>query len=203
VRPRQQGFTLLELLLAMTILGLIMAALSGGLQFGARVWESGAARAEALTERGVAQNLLRRLLAQAYPMPAAGAESQQVLFSGTRERIVFVALAPAQAAAGFYRFDLQRAGGSLTLGWQPLGQPDDEGTQQTVLLEDVDTVECAFWGAGGDGRPPGWQTQWTAAATLPALVRIAITFADRRRRSETLVIRPMIDRGAAGLSDLR
>jgi prepilin-type N-terminal cleavage/methylation domain-containing protein len=39
-RATEHGFTLLELLVAITLLGLLMAALFGGLRLGARVWET-------------------------------------------------------------------------------------------------------------------------------------------------------------------
>ena len=42
---RQAGFTLLELLIAFTLLALIMTALTGGLRFAGKAWEGGEARA--------------------------------------------------------------------------------------------------------------------------------------------------------------
>ena len=35
----EAGFTLLELLISMTLLGLLMLVVLGGLRFGARAWE--------------------------------------------------------------------------------------------------------------------------------------------------------------------
>ena len=37
----ERGFTLLELLISMSLLGLLMLGLFGGLRLGARVWEAG------------------------------------------------------------------------------------------------------------------------------------------------------------------
>ena len=48
----ERGFTLLELLIAMTLLGLLMLGLFGGLRLGARVWEAGDARAAYEAEAG-------------------------------------------------------------------------------------------------------------------------------------------------------
>ena len=41
---RNAGFTLVELLVAITLLALVSAALFGGLRFGARAWESATSR---------------------------------------------------------------------------------------------------------------------------------------------------------------
>ena len=40
-RLRQGGFTLLELLIAITLLGLILVLLFGGLRLGMRSWDAG------------------------------------------------------------------------------------------------------------------------------------------------------------------
>ena len=109
------------------------------------------------------------------------------------ERVAFVGLAPAQAAgSGFHLFTLDLADGSLLLGWRPLRGAED--VEQTVLLEGVEALELAYYDAGGDDAPAAWRSAWTATARLPALVRIAITFADPARPRQELVVRPMIER---------
>ena len=46
VSSRSAGFTLLELIIAIALVGLVAVALAGGIRLGARVWEAGDARAE-------------------------------------------------------------------------------------------------------------------------------------------------------------
>ena len=68
--PVDQGFTLLELLVAITLLGLLMAALFGGLRLGARVWETGETRLDASARVQIVQDFLRQRLAEALPLEA-------------------------------------------------------------------------------------------------------------------------------------
>lgn len=67
------GFTLLELLVALTVLGVLMVLMFGGLRFGARVWESGDASLRAMAEMQTAAGLIRRQISQAMPTAADGA----------------------------------------------------------------------------------------------------------------------------------
>ena len=64
-RGGASGFTLVELLVALTLFGVISVVIMGGLRFGTRVWETGNDRAEVLAEVDAVQGILRRYMAQA------------------------------------------------------------------------------------------------------------------------------------------
>ncbi|MEE9250386.1 MAG: prepilin-type N-terminal cleavage/methylation domain-containing protein, partial [Alphaproteobacteria bacterium] len=65
---RERGFTLLEVLIAMTLLGLIMMLLFGGLRLGTRAWETNSDRVEEISQIEISHQIIRRMLAQAYPL---------------------------------------------------------------------------------------------------------------------------------------
>lgn len=67
------GFTLLELLAALTVLGVLMVLMFGGLRFGARVWERGEGDLRAMVEMQAVTSLIRRQVSQAMPSSAATA----------------------------------------------------------------------------------------------------------------------------------
>lgn len=67
---REVGFTLLELLIAITILGLLATILFGGLRFGTRVWNTGDQALERFSEVQSAYEVMRRTLTRAVPLPS-------------------------------------------------------------------------------------------------------------------------------------
>jgi general secretion pathway protein J len=175
---QERGFTLLELLLAITILGLLMSVLAGGLRFGARAWESGDARAEELTELAVVQGFLRRLIGQAQPLASREASGFVPAFTGGSEAMALVALSPAHLGeGGFHAFSIgfEEAGGGrrLVLVWEPLREGEAGlgagGTpHRTVLLEGIETASFAYLDPGGPDRPPAWLTSWQDPLRAPA-----------------------------------
>ncbi|MGH6912899.1 MAG: PulJ/GspJ family protein, partial [Geminicoccales bacterium] len=86
---RAHGFTLLELLVAITLLGVLMAALFGALRLGARVWETGTARQDASARIQIVHNLLRRELAQTVPLAELGERraAAAMLFEGAPQSV--------------------------------------------------------------------------------------------------------------------
>ncbi len=66
IDSRQRGFTLLEILVAVTLLGLLMAALFGGVRLGVRAWEASGARLDDDARLTAVQDFLRERLTQAY-----------------------------------------------------------------------------------------------------------------------------------------
>ena len=74
--PAEQGFTLLEILVAITLLGLLMAALFGGVRLGVRAWEASGTRLDNDTRLTAVQDFLRDRLTQARGSEASAATSQ-------------------------------------------------------------------------------------------------------------------------------
>ncbi len=174
---RDSGFTLLEVLVALVVLGFVVAALSQGLRFGLRATER---QERAAAERGdldAVDRLLRRLVTQMDPgssrTPAAVIGDPAALVFTTDLGAAVSALATAEADAR-----LAVEGGRLVLRWRPalhvsrFGPPPPP--QQTTLLEGIERIEFAYWGAAGNG-PPAWRTEWRERA-LPLLVRIRLVF---------------------------
>lgn len=185
-RSTEAGFTLVELLVVVTLVGLISVALFGGLRFGIRVWEVGAYRSDRLSEIEVAQSLLRRLLQRT--ILTADVEGN-LTFEGDEQVLQFTAPAPAQfGLGGIYLFEIfterVEQGEDLILRWQ-LFRADDqddpfgENSESRVLMEGIEGLNIGYFGVmDGLSRraEPDWESVWKDAETLPQMVSIAIAF---------------------------
>ena len=208
-RRGQHGFTLLELLVAITLLGLLMAALLGGLRLGARVWETGEARLDASARVQVVQEFLRQRLAAALPLEVVMlAEDGRpgFAFRGMPDEVRFAGALPDHLGAGVYLLQLTLAAGGdggerrdLVLRWQPLDpageRPDPPEPEERVLLAGVEGLELAYFGALDPRAAPAWWPEWTEQDVFPGLLRVELRFppGDLRRWPE-LVVHPMVDR---------
>jgi prepilin-type N-terminal cleavage/methylation domain-containing protein len=203
-RP-DSGYSLVELLVVLALLGLMSLAMSGGMSFGARAWEKSGADVEALERMSGAQSLLRTLLQRVVPRtidPNVAADPD--LFTGTRDNLSFAAQSPsAFGAAGLARFQLRvlRDGRaqSLVLSWQ--SSSGNAARQQQILIEDARDIALAYATRDQNGVV-SWSETWTAQPGAPALVMVRASFADGKKfKWPDLIVRPRIARDPTCIYD--
>src|SRR3954466_6122521 len=93
---RDAGFTLVEVLVALALFSLLAVLLFDNVKFGLQAWRSGSARADALQRDVAAQDVLRRLIGNLYPMMLGeGSAQRRIDFDGQAESLEFLGDAPA------------------------------------------------------------------------------------------------------------
>lgn len=205
---REAGFTLLELLIAITILGLLATILFGGLRFGTRVWNTGDQALERFSEVQSAYEVMRRALTRAVPLAsviAAGADADAGeigLFEGGGQGLRFLGPAPAAAMPGsIYQFALQAEGDDerkqLVLSVRPLQALGEKAksrdTSRVVLLDDVRRIRFAYFGEAPEGDTPAWLSAWEDGQGLPLLISVQIEFRPGDPRVwPQLIVAPML-----------
>lgn len=177
---RQAGFTLLELVVAITLMGLVLVVLYSGLRLGMNGWDSGEQRAEATNRLRLVQEFLRRQLAQSMTVYQTGDEQERVVvFAGQADTIEFVAPMLAQLGqGGLYRVRVEASDGRLWIRWRPYlpADPTAGEERETGLLDDVSAVEWAYFGPeDDDDSQPQWRSDWTSPTRRPVLVRLNLT----------------------------
>jgi general secretion pathway protein J len=200
------GFTLLELLVAITLLGLLMAALFAGLQLGARAWERGEERVDQSTRLQAVQDFLRDRLTQSYPFDVVedGTRRRRLMFEGTSEALRFVTLMPEHLGTGFAEFVVtigdQDDARHLLVRWLPfeVSGPTPASAnaepQVKVLLKQIEDLQLSYYGAPSRELPATWYEEWRETSITPELVRIHVSFASGDSRHwPDLIVAPMTD----------
>ncbi|MGH1482979.1 MAG: prepilin-type N-terminal cleavage/methylation domain-containing protein [Geminicoccales bacterium] len=183
-RRTSGGFTLLELMVAMTLLGLLMTALFGGLRLGARVWEVSDRVFDDESRILTTQRFLRDRLEQTFPARHRDDDgSGPIVFSGDRTSLRFASTMPDSLGPGPFIMELvlehgphQEAAQDLTLRWRTIGTGENDAgnaADQRVLISDLAIIDFAYFGSKDDARsPPGWHSTWQDQETLPDLIRL-------------------------------
>lgn len=189
------GFTLLELLVVLAVLGFLIVGLTQGLHMGLQLWDRQRQALDAVSELDATDRALRGLIEQMDP----GGRVEMSDVDGTTRTLRFTTRLPEAAAAlptrraevilGVDR--LHR----LLLRWTPslhVVPLVPVRPVETVLLSGVDHIEISYRsGAPAAGWTPDWQSP-----IPPMLVRIHIAFAPTDPRLwPDIVAAPMRERG--------
>lgn len=200
------GFTLIEILLAISLLSLILLLLFSALASANRSW--------AATERRIAQNdelrlvaeFIQRQLAEQSPLFWADQDDTGLLFSGARDELNFTAGLPAHRGGGgaeALTLKVSRAGGErqLALYFQPVSaarRPFDNqhGGERVVLLANTARIELAYYGREEIEGQSTWRDEWQHAELLPELIGLTVYPATGRAWPQMII--PLHARPARG-----
>lgn len=184
---RQAGFTLLEVLIGMSILSIMMLLLFASLRICVQNWNAGEKKIAQVSQAAIIQGFLQSKLHATVPLNGSFLEEPQFSFQGSEDELQFVAAMPASAARlGLQRFKLSlvsakrgEQGQYLQVEMQPffpLGDSGDWDVEPVVILRKIKSMQFAYFGADGvySDNEPSWQSDWLEKTNLPELVSINI-----------------------------
>ncbi len=180
-RQGDHGFTLLELLVALVVLGFVLAGLSGGVRYGLRAADTQARTLAERAELDAVDRALRRLIEQMDP----GTARDGAGFGGSAGRLVFVSELPAASGLPTRHADIALGlDGARRLvlratphsPGRPFGPPPLPVEEE--LLRDVDHVEFSYLGRDAGAS---WASAWSGKE-LPAVIRLRVVFPPGDRR---------------------
>jgi general secretion pathway protein J len=178
---RVAGFTLVELLIAIALFGLILTGLYSGLRMATRASDAGEAHATDNDELRAVMGFLRFELGQVYPLVFSDEGDEQVIFTGEPDRLSFVARLPQhRGVEGAYLLSLLVTDQDrLVLRYrlakanhQYLFEESGDVGKEVVLVPGVENVGFSYYGKRG--RTARFYSRWDDPERLPKLLRMRI-----------------------------
>ena len=187
---RASGFTLVELLLAITLMSILLGLTYTGLRAATRSSERGEVLLAAGGELRAAHQFVRRQLNQMLPLPFAlegGNDEIRVVFEGDAGRIQYVAPMPGYLGTGGPQVQLIELAnsddGDIVIQFNhALLQGFEQGhlfeRDPVILLEGVESAAFEFLGRDEEGELSEWSSSWDQMDQLPVAVRLDVVFTE-------------------------
>ena len=186
-----KGFTLLELLISMTILAMIVVIVFGAFRISVRAWEKGETAVESRQRQRIVLDLIRHQLASVCTTPVPDREGQPLRFRGDGQSMAFVSLVPltpgTPAGPVYVRYTVRHdpsddtagltfyeRGANLPDGRPGAGEPDESGFYE--LLDGVEDIGFEYLKIRPNETESPWQESWDPAFDrgVPRAVRIMV-----------------------------
>ncbi len=193
-RYHQRGFTLLELLIAIALLGIIMLIVTGVMRLAHRSVESGERKIELIERIRTTLSTVKSQVQSSLPFITGEGGAQTSVFSGTSGSLSLATTYSLWSGQGgfvtvFYAVEPDNDGQlSLTASEQIR---DAGQKQKAVLLTAFDEIRFSYFGRDNISEEGQWQEHWDNNSKLPEKVMLSITKDDNKL---SLII-PLMARG--------
>jgi len=200
MQPRRSydGFTLIEVLVALALMSLLSTALLASLNIAGRTWRHETSEVADLDQIVRAQDFLRRRLESIQPAPPSDAAFNASGLKGTSTSLEFESSSLEFENDGFFQFRIRAQNDdqqSLQISYrQPaaVGFVAEDNWFSESLVPKIAGLSIAYW-ESSLGEPGRWTDHWEGPA-LPKLIRIEVRFAPEDHRSwPPLYVEPHID----------
>ena len=191
---RVAGFTLIEVLVSITIMAMLSAIILSALRSGTLAWDKGTNRIEELRRSRIATDILNDQIRGALPLTYVVRTTERVnsllAFDGTRSGIRFVSRASFKDGPdGIPRWiDLKWADGSLNVEERRILSPDNLPDSNTYWRDSVFQGQSCifnFLAQTATNVPAKWTDEWhyPGQQWLPRAVRLQCVSNGRTLRS--------------------
>jgi general secretion pathway protein J len=184
------GFTLVELLLAITLMSILLGLTYSGLRAATRSSQRGEQMLAAGGELRATHQFIRRQLNQMLPLAFAETEDPQavrIVFEGDARHIQYVAPMPGYLGSGGPQVQLMEVvsgdDGEFFIQFshallQDFSEDRLHDRDPVVLLERVSSAGFEFLGRDQEGELTGWSANWEQLDQLPVAVRLDVEFTE-------------------------
>lgn len=166
---RQRGFTLLELLVVLALLGTFLVLAGSALVGANRAALQATLLDQRLDEVRATQRYLRHALSQTMPLST---RDDPASFTGEPQLASFIAPLPVSLGGGLRRQRLLLAHGRLQVSFAPFASGVAPYGEAITLLAGVRQLTLHYRGLDKGQQPTGWLDRWPWPARLPQTVRL-------------------------------
>jgi general secretion pathway protein J len=196
-RKASAGFTLIEVLIAMTLLGIMIVLLFSSMKICADSWQKGEDKITEVNDVAVVYQFFQHHLSTAKPLWDDFSEENNKIFAfqGKNQELQFVSSFPASAKkSGLQLFSLKLINDSdeqliqvSIKPFYPVAEGEEWRQEEVTLLRHVRNFSLSYFGAE-ESQPEGsWRDDWLEKETQPRLVKIKIERDDGSFWPEMLV----------------
>jgi general secretion pathway protein J len=169
------GFTLLELIIALSILSMVIVLIGRGFHLGINAWEKGESETRWTQRLRVLSGLMSQQLKSAYPYMVEIEDEKVILFKGETDSVLFVTTLTDSLYGGFkwVRYSFREE----TLMYKEGQLPDKELTGEIsgddeIMDTNIEEVKFEYYSP----EEEEWKESWDFGEDLPGAVRVKLSY---------------------------
>jgi prepilin-type N-terminal cleavage/methylation domain-containing protein len=177
------GFTLIEVIISITLFSIALSLLLGGFRFASKAWDAGDRISSQTADLQVTHRVFSNLLGRAFPVTLEDGDDLRFAFDADSRHLRFTAFMPPYPdIAGLYTIEffivqeegkdqlrLQRTLFDAATFPQKQQQGDD-----VLLLETPGRLTFSYFAQGEGADTESWQHSWGNIDQFPQMVRLSL-----------------------------
>jgi len=184
IPQKQAGFTLVEMILSVTLMGLLLVMAYSSLNSGTKAIERGEQKVDKTNRVRVVQQFLRGQISRMLPLVIESEEglrdeTEFIIFEGEDDAIRFVSAMPGYLGQGGPHVQqIWFESGALMFDHRLLGSDEDadvyDDREPIVLINGIRSGEFSFLTVDEEGEPTDWANNWEEPNLMPLMIKIDV-----------------------------